>query len=462
MSSGATNASLAAQPGHLYVVATPIGNLADLTERARAILGSVDTVACEDTRTTGALLGRLGIRRELVAYHEHNETEAAERLAESVASGRSVALATDAGTPGLSDPGSALVRACRRRGLPVVPVPGPVAFAAVLCASGLPTNGFLFAGFLAPKTSARLAFLEKHRDFGYTIALYESCHRITKAVDDIVSALGPDRVVCVAKEVTKVHETFWVGPAGEVRGRLASASLKGEFTLLIAPSGLPSSAPRTMRVAVVDIGSNSIKLLVASRSPDGRLVEIRSRTLEVRIRPGHRRGQAPAWRRRDGAGRRRSREPARPRPGVWARTRIVAVATSAVRDASNGPEFRERVRAATGAELRILTGVEEANLIGRGLTTDPALAGLADFHVYRPGRRQPRVPRLPGPGGRARRQPAPGLRAPDGEVRRPARRAVRRGERAGHRPARGRRPPRVRPSPCRCRPATRWWAPAGR
>lgn len=237
LSSGATNASLTAQPGHLYVVSTPIGNLADLTERARAILGSVDTVACEDTRTTGALLGRLGIRRELVSYHEHNEAEAAERLAESVASGRSVALATDAGTPGISDPGFRAVRACRRRGLPVVPVPGPVAFAAVLCASGLPTNGFLFAGFLAPKTSARLAFLEKHRDFGYTIALYESCHRITKAVDDIVSALGPDRVVCVAKEVTKVHETFWVGPAGEVRGRLASASLRGEFTILIAPSG---------------------------------------------------------------------------------------------------------------------------------------------------------------------------------------------------------------------------------
>jgi 16S rRNA (cytidine1402-2'-O)-methyltransferase len=230
-----TNASLTARPGHLYVVATPIGNLADLTERARAILGSADLVACEDTRTTGALLGRLGIRRELVAYHEHNEGEAAERLTEMVVAGRSVALATDAGTPGISDPGFRVVRACRRRGLPVVPVPGPAAFAAVLSASGLPTNGFLYAGFLAPKSSARLAFLGKHRDFGYTIALYESCHRIAKALDDLVAALGPDRVVCVAKEVTKVHETFWVGPAGEVRDRLAKASLRGEFTLLIAP-----------------------------------------------------------------------------------------------------------------------------------------------------------------------------------------------------------------------------------
>jgi 16S rRNA (cytidine1402-2'-O)-methyltransferase len=227
---------LVAQPGHLYVVATPIGNLSDLTARARAILGSVDTVACEDTRTTGALLTGIGISKELVAYHEHNEKEAAERLADSLASGRSIALATDAGTPGLSDPGFRLVRACRRRGIPVVPIPGPVAFAAVLSASGLPTNGFLFAGFLAPKSSARLSFLGKYREFEYTIALYESCHRIDKAVDDVVSALGPDRVICVAKELTKLHETFWVGAASEVRAKLATASLKGEFTLLIAPA----------------------------------------------------------------------------------------------------------------------------------------------------------------------------------------------------------------------------------
>jgi 16S rRNA (cytidine1402-2'-O)-methyltransferase len=231
-----TNTSLTAQPGHLYVVSTPIGNLSDLTDRARAILGSVDLVACEDTRTTGTLLGRLGIRRELSAYHEHNELEAADGLAELVASGKSVALATDAGTPGLSDPGFRAVRACRRRGLPVVPVPGPVAFAIVLSASGLPTNGCLFAGFLPPKSSARLAFYAKYREFDYTIALYESCHRITKAMDDIVEALGPARVVCVAKEVTKLHETFWVGPAGEVRDKIAKASVKGEFTLLIAPA----------------------------------------------------------------------------------------------------------------------------------------------------------------------------------------------------------------------------------
>ncbi|MDO8544166.1 MAG: 16S rRNA (cytidine(1402)-2'-O)-methyltransferase [Opitutaceae bacterium] len=231
----AENTSLTAQPGHLYVVATPIGNLADLTERGRAILSSVDLIACEDTRTTGAMLTRLGVRRELVAYHEHNETEAADRLIEQLVAGKSIAVVSDAGTPGLSDPGFRVVRACRRRGLPVVPVPGPSAITAVLSASGLPTNGFLFVGFLPPKSAARIAFLSKYREFDYTLALYESCHRIDKAVDEIVVTLGADRVICVAKEVTKLHETFFVGRAADVQSRLATASLKGEFVLLIAP-----------------------------------------------------------------------------------------------------------------------------------------------------------------------------------------------------------------------------------
>jgi 16S rRNA (cytidine1402-2'-O)-methyltransferase len=229
------NSSLTPQAGHLYVVATPIGNLADLTDRARAILGGVDLIACEDTRTTGGLLTRLGLRRELVAYHEHNESEVAERLVEHLAAGKSVAVVSDAGTPALSDPGFRVVRACRRRGLPVVPVPGPSALTAVLSASGLPTNGFLYVGFLPAKSAARIAFFEKYRDFDYTLALYESCHRIDKAVAEIVATLGPARVLCVAKEVTKLHETFWVGRAGDVQAQLAKASRKGEFVLLIAP-----------------------------------------------------------------------------------------------------------------------------------------------------------------------------------------------------------------------------------
>ncbi len=235
MTTPADNPSLVPQPGHLYVVATPIGNLADLTDRARAILGAVDVVACEDTRTTGTMLTRFGLHRELTPYHEHNETEAAERLAELIAQGKSVAVVSDAGTPGLSDPGFRIVRACRRRGLPVVPVPGASALVAVLSASGLPTNGFLFVGFLPPKSAARTAFLQKHRNFDYTLALYESCHRIDKFATEIVEVLGADRVICIAKEVTKLHETFLVGLAGDALARLRKMSLKGEFVVLIAP-----------------------------------------------------------------------------------------------------------------------------------------------------------------------------------------------------------------------------------
>jgi 16S rRNA (cytidine1402-2'-O)-methyltransferase len=236
MSESSPNPSLVPLAGHLYVVATPIGNLADLTDRARAILGQVDVVACEDTRTTGALLTRLGLHRELIAYHDHNETEMAERLAGQLAAGRSVAVVSDAGTPAISDPGFRLVRACRRRQLPVIPVPGPCALTAVLSASGLPTNGFLFAGFLPPKSAARQAFLNKYRDFDFTLALYESCHRIDKLAGEIAETLGADRVVCIAKEVTKLHETFLVGRAAEVCERLTRTSLKGEFVVLIAPA----------------------------------------------------------------------------------------------------------------------------------------------------------------------------------------------------------------------------------
>ena len=231
------SARLGARSGHLYVVATPIGNLADLTDRARLVLSTVDLVACEDTRTTGALLTRLGLHRPLFPYHDHNETAAADQLVARLQEGKSIAVVSDAGTPAISDPGFRVVRACRRAGLPVVPIPGACALAAVLSASGLPSDGFLFAGFLPPKTSARCAFLEKYRDFDYTLALYESCHRIDKFAAEITTVLGPDRIVCLAKEVTKLHETWLIGPAGEVAARLAKTSLKGEFVVLIAPAG---------------------------------------------------------------------------------------------------------------------------------------------------------------------------------------------------------------------------------
>jgi len=231
----ADNSSLLAQPGTLYVVATPIGNLADLTERAAAILRTAEVIACEDTRTTRVLLERIGASRELVAYHEHNEQAMAQKLADRLATGASIALVSDAGTPALSDPGFRLVRECRRRGLPVVPVPGPNALITHLCAAGLPTHAFFYAGFLPAKTAARRAFLEKHRGADHTLALYESCHRIAAFVDEIVEVLGPARVISVAKELTKLHETILTGPAGDVRTRLGRIAIKGEFVVLIAP-----------------------------------------------------------------------------------------------------------------------------------------------------------------------------------------------------------------------------------
>jgi len=230
-----TNTSLQAQPGTLYVVATPIGNLADLTERAAAILRTVNLIACEDTRTTRVLLARLGTSPELVAYHEHNEQALAPRLAERLASGTSIALVSDAGTPALSDPGFRLVRECRRRQLPVIPLPGPCALIAHLCSAGLPTHAFFFAGFLPPRTAARRAFLQQHRQAHYTVGLYESCHRIAAFLDEIVELLGPQRPISLAKELTKLHETILTGSAAEVRTRLSGLAIKGEFVVLIAP-----------------------------------------------------------------------------------------------------------------------------------------------------------------------------------------------------------------------------------
>jgi 16S rRNA (cytidine1402-2'-O)-methyltransferase len=223
-------------PGRLYVVATPIGNLGDLSPRAQSLLARVDIVACEDTRVTAKLMRHIGAKTPLVAYHEHNEKTKAVELSDELSTGKSIALVSDAGTPGISDPGFRIVRECRRRRIPVESVPGPCALTTLLSVSGLPTNGFLFVGFLPPKGSARRTFFQKHRGFGYTLALYESCHRIGKCLDDIVSTLGPERIVAMGKELTKIHETVFVGQAKCVTEQLATVAAKGEFVVLIAPS----------------------------------------------------------------------------------------------------------------------------------------------------------------------------------------------------------------------------------
>lgn len=229
------NQSLTPDPGSLYVVATPIGNLADLTERARSILENVSLIACEDTRVSGGMLSKLGIKNRLVSYHDKNERSMALSIADRLADGESVALISDAGTPAISDPGFRLTRECHTRSIPIVPVPGPCAATAILSASGLPSDGFLFVGFLPPKSAARKRFLENHIDFPYTIILYESCHRIDKLMAEMLEILGPDRSVCIGRELTKRFETITTGTLVTVFEFFKTSSKKGEFAVVIAP-----------------------------------------------------------------------------------------------------------------------------------------------------------------------------------------------------------------------------------
>lgn len=225
-----------AEPGHLYIVATPLGNMGDISSRAVALLGSVDCIACEDTRVTQKLLTRLAISpKRLLSYREENEIKQSEALVALLKEGHSVALVADAGTPTMSDPGFRLVRLCRKMGIAVHPIPGPCAAIAALCASGLPTDGFYFVGFLPNKASARCRFFEHHKSFPNTIIIYESCHRIQKCLNDLIKTLGQDRTIALAREITKLHETFLLGPAERVLQELEQSSKKGEFVLMIAP-----------------------------------------------------------------------------------------------------------------------------------------------------------------------------------------------------------------------------------
>jgi 16S rRNA (cytidine1402-2'-O)-methyltransferase len=227
------------QSGTLTLVAAPIGNLSDMTPRAIEALKEATCIACEDTRVTGKLLSKLGITYEasLVSYREENESYMAGELADRMEGGEDIVLIADAGTPAISDPGFRLVRECRKRGLPVTTTPGVSAVITALSLSGLPSDGFLYVGFLPPKSAARKRFFEAHQDFGYTIVVYESCHRIGKFLNDLVATLGEDRCISVCRELTKLHETIHTGPAAEVRDRVAKGSQKGEFVVVIAKVG---------------------------------------------------------------------------------------------------------------------------------------------------------------------------------------------------------------------------------
>lgn len=223
--------------GKLYIVATPVGNLSDITERALATLRSCDVVVCEDTRITGSLLRRFDIpQKQMFVSENSRERAVAPALLEMLKNGKNIALVSDAGTPCISDPGFRLVRACRAAGVDVVPVLGACAFVAALSVSGLPSDSFLFAGFLQPKTSARRNFFESHKDFPHTMIFYESPYRIEKFVDDALDVFGAERVACVAKEISKIHERFFVGTLAEIKTQLAQSSTKGEFVAIIAPA----------------------------------------------------------------------------------------------------------------------------------------------------------------------------------------------------------------------------------
>ena len=215
------------------MVATPIGNLEDITYRAVRVLREADLIACEDTRHTRKLLDHYGIDAKLISYHEHNEAERAQELMQKLQAGVNVAQVSDAGMPGVSDPGYRLIKLAIEHGIPVVPVPGASALVSALAASGLPTDAFEFRGFLPARSGQRRTELESIRSAQHTVIFYEAPHRIREKLEDVVAVLGPGRPLVIARELTKVHEEFLRGTAGALAAEVLTRELKGEITLLI-------------------------------------------------------------------------------------------------------------------------------------------------------------------------------------------------------------------------------------
>lgn len=224
--------------GVLYVVATPIGNLDDLTDRARHVLAKADLIAAEDTRHTGRLLQHLGLDKPMMALHDHNERARAATIVAALERGESVALVSDAGTPLISDPGYLVVRDVRAAGFQVSPVPGACALVAALSAAGLPTDHFLFAGFLPAKRSGRQAAMKARAGETATLVYYESPHRILDMMADAVEVFGPDRNCVLGRELTKAFETFYAGSTSEVLAALMADpnGSRGEFVVMVQGS----------------------------------------------------------------------------------------------------------------------------------------------------------------------------------------------------------------------------------
>jgi 16S rRNA (cytidine1402-2'-O)-methyltransferase len=238
--------------GTLYVVATPIGNLDDLSPRATRTLASVDVVAAEDTRHSGRLLSHLGIQKRMIALHDHNEKDRAAGILAELQAGRDVALISDAGTPLISDPGYVLVREARAAGHRVSPIPGPCALVAALSAAGLPTDRFLYVGFLPAKRSGRKASLDLLSSEVATLVFYESPHRILESVRDIGEVLGSDREIVLGREITKTFETFYSGSVAEVLAELERDphGSRGEFVVMVRGA---MAQPGNSKEATMDV-----------------------------------------------------------------------------------------------------------------------------------------------------------------------------------------------------------------
>lgn len=232
-------------PGTLYLVATPIGNLEDITLRALRVLKEVDLVAAEDTRHSRKLFAHYGIGTSLTSYFAHNEREKGEKLLAALREGRSVALISDAGTPAISDPGYLLVYACRQEGIPVTPVPGPSALIAALAASALPTERFAFEGFLPPRSKPRREALRALAGEPRTLLFYEAPHRLAATLADIGTEMGEGREVVVARELTKLHEEFFRGTAAEAVEHFGRGRVRGEIVLLVAPAAETVASEKT-------------------------------------------------------------------------------------------------------------------------------------------------------------------------------------------------------------------------
>jgi 16S rRNA (cytidine1402-2'-O)-methyltransferase len=246
-------------PGVLYLVATPIGNLQDITLRAIETLRSVSLIACEDTRHTRKLLNHFQISTKATSYHEHNEHEKAEKLVELMLKGESIAVVSDAGTPGICDPGFRVVRLAIEAGIDVVPVPGPVAFANALVGSGLGSDAVYFGGFLPAKKGERVRRLEEVRTIPATLVFYEAPHRLAASLGDCYAVLG-DRNAAVARELTKMHEEFHRGTLSELAAHFVANKPKGEIVLVIDRSGPESSesAQRSLTERLAEIEASGV------------------------------------------------------------------------------------------------------------------------------------------------------------------------------------------------------------